>query len=71
MPAGYTTERSIEITDLNLNRELTVCVSPVSSTGYRGETKCATMASMTDGLGGVGESTVDILPKAPNTGVGV
>ena len=71
MPAGYTTEHSIEITDLDLNRELTVCISPVSSTGYRGETKCTTMASMTDVLGGTDESLMITLPKAPNTGVGV
>lgn len=71
MPAGYTTERSIEITDLDFNRELTVCVSPVSSTGYRGEAKCTTFENTTtDEPEVTNKPSVIALPKAPNTGVG-
>jgi hypothetical protein len=70
MPAGYTNERSIEITDLDFSRELTICVSPISSTGYRGDTKCTTMTATAGDLDGTDKPSITALPKAPNTGVG-
>ena len=58
--AGYTEEKTFKIEDLQ--GEATVCLSPVSSTGYRGDPSCAKIEK-TAGRGAV-EITI---PKAPNT----
>ena len=55
--AGFTEETSLEITDLDLSEPITICVSPVSSTGYRGDAACREI-----------RKTEIVLPKAPNTG---
>ena len=60
--AGFTAETSVEITDLNLSQEITICVSSASANGYRGEATCASTAA---GLGGA----EIVIPKAPNTGI--
>ncbi len=60
--AGYTEENSVEITDLDLSEEITICVSSASANGYRGEAVCASTAE------GLGEVTNITIPKAPNTG---
>ena len=74
MPAGYTAERTIDITDLDFSQELKICVSPVSSTGFRGEPKCITGNEMTSSLVSDDEEEVapirSTIPKAPNTGIG-
>ena len=70
MPAGYTTERSVEIADLDLSRELRICVSPVSSTGYRNEASCVTSDEMTTSSALSETVAKASFPKAPNTGVG-
>lgn len=75
--AGYTEEKSIEITDLNLDENITFCFAPVSSNGYRDESACVSWTSekptqnkrvlktfmLTD------DGPVEVvLPKAPDTG---
>lgn len=59
--AGFTAETSVEITDLDLSQEITVCVSSASNNGYRGDATCASTAN------GLGSAEIAI-PKAPNTG---
>lgn len=55
---GYTNTNEIEITDLVFEKDNTICLAPVSSNGYRGETVCKNITS---------NKTI-IIPKAPNTG---
>jgi len=76
--AGFTEESSIEIVDLDLSKEIVVCISAASENGIRGEAQCISTAE----IGGLGEivdsnevteeeardSAVDTSPKAPNTG---
>ena len=57
-PVGFTTETSIELTDLDSAEPITVCVAPVSSAGYRGDSVCASANT----------ATKTLIPKAPNTG---
>ena len=71
MLVGYTEEQIFEIADLDYSQEVTICISPVSSTGYRGEASCSTVVDTATGLGSISEdSTITLLPKAPNTGFG-
>jgi len=59
--AGYTEEKTFTIEDLP--SDATICLSPVSSTGYRGDPTCAKIEKTT------GRGAVEItIPKAPNTG---
>ena len=68
MPLGYTTERAVEITDLDLLSDIKICVSPVSSTGYRGEAGCVTNNNLTSNASGAENNVFSMFPKAPNTG---
>ncbi len=55
--AGYTDQTSVEITDLDPTREINLCLSPISQSGFRSAPVC-TLISATD----------IVIPKAPNTG---
>jgi hypothetical protein len=76
--AGFTEEKSIEITDLDLSKETIICVSTVSKSGIRGEAQCVPTSEISNHEEVVdsGEPMVDetdspdsyIIPKAPNTG---
>ena len=68
MPLGYTTEHAVEITDLDLSKNLRICISPVSSTGYRDEASCVTSDNITPN-NNTQETVLTVFPKAPNTGL--
>lgn len=60
---GYTELRNFTITDLDLSKENIVCLSPVSTTGLRGERKCVTVQNAS-----AKTSPLNMfIPKAPNT----
>ena len=55
---GYldSSRTSLDLTDLDPSQENTVCLSPVSASGFRSDPVCATLSEQ-------------VIPKAPNTGV--
>ncbi|MBR3320216.1 cutinase family protein [Candidatus Saccharibacteria bacterium] len=56
--AGFTEETSLTITDLDLTKNISICVSSASSAGFRGEPTCVDTSNL----------ETKKLPKAPNTG---
>lgn len=52
---GYTDRAEFEITDLDLTKDQTVCLAPISDDGFRGNSTCTTVPGGT-------------IPKAPNSG---
>ena len=59
-PLGFTEEKIFTITDLDLSKPVRLCISPVSSEGYRGSAKCIELSA--PGRGEV------VVPRTPNTG---
>ena len=71
MPAGYTSEKSFEIGELDFSRDLKICLSPASSAGYRGSNSCLEIPGgtlLSAGQGSENQTSSIVVPKAPNTG---
>ncbi len=75
--AGFTEEKSFEVTDLDLEEEIDICVSPVSSNGFRGNSSCIswkperpkTKSAVSKTIMQTQEGLIEVvIPKAPNTG---
>lgn len=76
--AGYIEGTTLEITDLDLTVPNTVCISSVSSVGYRGDPVCTSAMTPLSTLPNAPKQptppqitppqTSQALPKAPNTG---
>lgn len=75
--AGYTEQKSVEITDLDLTKKIDICFAPVSSSGYRNEPSCVSWNPENARLRSSNKKTIMmtndgiievVVPKAPNTG---
>ena len=62
---GYMDTNSITISEIDFSKENTVCLSPISSDGYRGDPVCTTIPAETVATE---ETSLVSVPKAPNTG---
>ena len=56
--AGYTEETTFNVTDLDLSEPVTICIAPVSASGFRSDSTCVS----------TGSAANIVIPKAPNTG---